>query len=109
VKYLWTLLIAWSFFVGLCFGLRWLSSETRKKKAIALVESELQIPAQYLEADVYNYLRGDFRVSLRTNAKAELSWTVNLPSHHILSWQTKTKEDSVLRSLLKNFNDQAKN
>lgn len=100
MRNLWIILPIWTTFILLAIGFRALSAEMKKNDVAQLMAKELKTEIACFEVETYNYLRGDYRVSLKKPPFQEISWTVNLLTKQIFSWQPKTKEDSILRSLL---------
>ncbi|MDB5038732.1 MAG: hypothetical protein JWQ35_2260 [Bacteriovoracaceae bacterium] len=100
MRSLWRSLWVGSALLLLTFGIRIISVEQKKRAALTLVEKKLGLKKNRLDVETYNYLRGDYHVTLSAPPFKEISWTVNLLTNQIISWQSKIKEDSVLRSLL---------
>jgi hypothetical protein len=102
------ILAVWTFVIASALAFRFVSSKRRSAEAVALIASDKGLPLHLFDAETYNYLRGDIRIDLKSPPFQDLTWTVNIRTHQILSWQSKKREDSVLQSLLKNFSDPVK-
>jgi hypothetical protein len=93
-------LVICAVFVAFAAGAHQLLLRFQTSRAKRILAEKFAISENELSAESLNFSRGD--VLVRWD-RLSLRWTVNIPSHQIISWQSKKRESSGVRSSLQNF------